>query len=138
MPSDSFKQHLWQKGQSGNPGGKYALPPELKGIRSLSQIEACKVISKYARMNKAELRAVCTKDETPVLELAIASIFAKCIETGDHSKLTFLLDRSIGRIPEIKETDEDVAARQELHSLSDQELAKIIRERLPELEASKE
>lgn len=127
----------WKPGQSGNPSGRPKIPEALRGIHSLTQPEVCKIISKYARMEKAELIGASENPKTSALELCIASIFVACIKTGDYTKLSFLLDRAIGKVPVIEETDEDKAARQEIQSLSNDELIRLVTEKLPELTAKK-
>lgn len=133
-------EHLrpWKPGQSGNPHGAPKLPEHLRGIKSLSQLEACKIISKYGRMSKEELMVAMENPKVPVVELAVASVFVSAIKYGDCSRLAFLLDRAIGKAPIITETEEEIAARQEIHNLSNQELFRLMKEKLPELEASKE
>lgn len=121
----------WPKGVSGNPSGKWSLPEDLKGIRNLSQLETTKIISKYARMLLVELNERLKDPKTPVLELAIASIFSKSIAQGDFMRLSFLLDRAIGKVPVTVESDEDVSERDTLAKLSMNELLTLVKENLP-------
>lgn len=71
--------------------------------------------------------------ETPAIEAHVASIFMHGIKHGDHLRLSFLLDRAIGKVPIAVEDDEDRAARREIEDLSDEELIRIVAEKLPEL-----
>lgn len=123
----------WKPGQSGNPSGGPRLPAELLAIRALTRAEACRYIAKYARMTKEELELAATNPKTTAIELSIASIFMKCIQHGDSTRLQFLLDQSIGKIPVATETDEEKLARQDLQNLSDQELIKLVKDKIPEL-----
>jgi hypothetical protein len=93
-------EHLkpFVKGQSGNPGGMPRIPDHLRGIASLTQGEVTKIVSKYARMTCGELQAVGDSADTPVLEVAIASVFMQAIKHGDYTRLAFLLDRAIGKV----------------------------------------
>lgn len=124
---------MWQKGQSGNPKGRYvSLPPELKAIKSLSSIEVLKIISKYARMTWDELEANLQQPKTPVIERAVASIFSQSIEKGDFMRLSFLLDRAIGKVKEIEfEDEEEVDAAEEVKQLSMAELLTLVKTTLP-------
>lgn len=137
MRGEHLKPYHFKPGVSGNPSGRPILPDELRAIRSLNQVEACKLISKYARMTKDELLKAVDDESTPVIELSIASIFSKCVENGDYTRLSFLLDRAIGKVPSIAESDEETLARAEIQSLSDQELLRLITEKLPELTSIK-
>lgn len=123
----------WQKGQSGNPNKIYSrLPPELLAIKSFTNKEAIKVISKYARMTYSELLASLGDKKTPCIELAIAEVFKMSIEKGDHIRLSFLLDRSIGKVKEIEpEDDEEIDAVEEVKQLSMAELLTLVKTNLP-------
>ncbi len=128
----------WQPGQSGNPSGRPRLPDELRAIRALTSLEVCKLVSKYARMSFSELEALLESKSIPVIELTIASIFAKAFESGDFTRLSFLLDRAIGKVAVMEESDEDKAARKEIEDLSDGELLRLVVAKIPELTAKSE
>lgn len=139
MQPNSLKNlKAWPKGMSGNPGGKPRVPEELRGINSFSQLEITKLISKYGRMTGKEILACQqTEDGKPnpdltVMELAIISIFEKSIENGDCQKLSFLLDRCVGKLDSPLENEEADDARAQLQKLSFQELVLFVRENLPE------
>jgi len=118
----------WKPGQSGNPGGRKALPPELRGIHALTQLEVCALVSKYARMSRDELQAAVGSPSTPMLEIAIASIFAQAAKHGDFARLAFLLDRAIGKVKVVEESDQ---AMQDLAAKSTQELLELVAAKMP-------
>lgn len=125
----------WKPGQSGNPLGKPKLPEALKGIKGLTQMEANRLISKYARMILSQLKDAIANPLTPVVDLAICSIWHKSIQQGDYQRLAFLLDRAIGKVPLIKdEDDEEKAAREELEGLSTTELLKVVKDHFGNLD----
>lgn len=121
----------WKPGQSGNPGGLPKIPEALRKILALSQGEVTRLISKYARMNRDDILAAMKAKSTPMLELAIANIFAQSAERGDYARLAFLLDRAIGKVPVADPNDEEKEAFKEIRSLSDQELLRIVKEKVP-------
>lgn len=127
-----FKENQWQKGQSGNPGGKPRLPEELKGINSLSQHEVTKLISKHARLPYQELKEFLLDAANPSLELAIASVLEKGIEKGDFLRISFLLDRAIGRVKDIIQDDDTDEELERLRSLPMRQLLTLIQNTLPE------
>ncbi len=69
-----------------------------------------------------------------MLEVAIASVFAQAAKNGDYTRLSVLLDRAIGKVPVIEPTDEEAAALKDIRDLSDQELLRLVKEKIPELE----
>ena len=121
----------WPKGQSGNPGGKLKLPEALRNIRHLTPIELCKIVSKYARMKRKELQIAVEDQDTPMIDLAIASIFAQSAKNGDYQRLAFLLDRTVGKVPDMIEDDEDRSEREELAKLSLNELLTLVKTNFP-------
>lgn len=123
----------YPKGISGNAGRSYSnLPDHLKGIRSLTHLEVVKLISKYARFTEREIDVALADPDAPMIELCFASIFKKCKEFGDFTRIGFLLDRSVGKAREIEEDDESNEARNELEKLSIKELLTLVKNNLPE------
>lgn len=133
MHANSLKNlKSWPKGVSGNPHGRRPIPESLQGIRSLSLIETIKIISKYARMTKKEMRAVQEDQNTSVLDLSIISIFQASMREADHSKLNFLLDRCVGKVKDQLEGDDDLDEREQLQKLSVNELLTLVKTHMPE------
>lgn len=137
MHANSLKNlKPFPKGFSGYAGkGKSHLPEELKGIRALSAFEVNRMIARYARMIMSSLLEKLEDPGTTVLELAIASIFQKSIQQGDFAKLSFLLDRCIGKVQiNIEEDEDDLDAREEIKNLSMSELLTLIKTPTKEIE----
>lgn len=89
----------WKKGVSGNRTGR---PKELltqDGIKSL--------ISKFYRLSPKQLMAITEDEESELIEIHVASIIMAGIRKGDLSAMNGLLDRTIGRVPDPKDEDED-------------------------------
>ncbi len=124
----------WKPGQSGNPTGRPKIPEHLRGILALMPDEVSRMIAKYARMDRAELGLMLETKAMPMLEACIAKIFQESYAKGDFTRLSFLLDRAIGKVPAVQPTDDEAAALQEIRDLSNEELIKLVKEKLPELE----
>lgn len=88
----------FQKGQSGNPGGRPKLPPELKAIKELTVEEVKRIFAKYARMSIPEIEKCALSQDLPIFELVVASGLRRAFTYGDYKRLNFILDRTIGRI----------------------------------------
>jgi hypothetical protein len=124
----------YPKGVSGNTGrtGYRQIPDALREVRSLSQLEVTKLISKYARLTCKELNKYSSDANLSVLDRAIVSVFRESILSGDFTRLAFLLDRCIGKIPVHIETDEEEEERDELKKLSMNELLTLVKTNLSE------
>lgn len=84
-------KHLrpFQKGQSGNPGGK---PKQL-----LTKDKVKSVLGKFSEMTRGDLQKIIENPESQMLAVMVASIMLKAVETGDFSRVNFILDRAIGK-----------------------------------------
>ncbi len=69
-----------------------------------------------------------------MLEMAIAQIFWQSAIHGDYARLSFLLDRAVGKVQPSQDDDEDKASRRELQSLTDRELLQVVKAKIHLLE----
>lgn len=67
-----------------------------KGLLRSDDVKA--TLSKFWHLSKSQLRDVLESDKTTMGELMIAAVMAKAAKDGDASRLSFLLDRVIGRV----------------------------------------
>lgn len=88
----------FQKGQSGNPGGRPKLPDALKGVSIITNFELQKIISKYFRMTKPEVVEAGTSETLAMIEVAIARCLVVAAKFGDFNKLAHLVDRVGGKV----------------------------------------
>ena len=86
--------HQFQKGCSGNPGGR---PKNV-----LTKHKVTQVFSRMALMNMDEIEDIVKKKNhkngKSSLEVMVAAIIGKAVAQGDHTRLNFLLDRTIGKV----------------------------------------
>lgn len=90
----------WKKGQSGNPGGKKALPADLRKVANLTSEELRRTISKHFRMTKAEISAVLDDPASPTINLIIAKTIERSLTFGDIAKAEYLFQRLMGKVVE--------------------------------------
>lgn len=90
----------FEKGIVTNPRGRPPLPEEYKKIQKLNADQVKAMIAKFAVMTLDEMRQYLDSGKAPVFEVMIGTIINKCIEEGDHARLNFLLDRTIGKVKE--------------------------------------
>jgi len=132
MNNKNLKQVGWQKGKSGNPNGRPRMPEDMRNIASLTTMEVVKLISKMARMTLAELNSSIKDPTSTVIDISIANIFLQCIDKGDFTRLSFLLDRAIGKAPVAIDTDDDRNERAKLTKMSMNELLTLVKNVVPE------
>lgn len=88
------------QGKSGNPSGRPKMPEELRVIKEMTQSHVKRVISKLAEMSREEMDAWVETGVPSNLERMVSAIIVRAIAEGDHNKLSFLLDRTIGKVVE--------------------------------------
>jgi len=125
--------HLWKKGQSGNPAGRSKLPEHLKAIKAFTAEEISRMISKYGRMTLLDLEIVKDNPDSAIMDRIFAKMFCDTFEKGSYATLTFLLDRCIGKVPDVVYTEpEDSPEKEELRKMPIQELLQLVRKAIPE------
>ena len=82
--------------QPANKGRK-KLPRDLAVANSLTKAKLEGLLNLHLWMTEKELNKVVKDAKTPMISKAIASIISKAIENGDDRRLTFILDRLIGK-----------------------------------------
>ena len=82
--------------QPANSGRK-KLPRDLVVATSLTKTKLEGLLNLHLWMTEGELVKVIKDPKTPMLSKTIASIIMKAIENGDDRRLTFILDRLIGK-----------------------------------------
>lgn len=114
MSQEKKGPHRFKKGQSGNPKGRPQDPPELHLINQLTKREFSLLLNKILQCPPEKLKDF----KGNVLELWLAAGATKAIQTGDYSRLEFLINRLIGKVPDKLEVSE-------IDSVSDEELLKM-------------
>lgn len=99
MPRKPPPKHgQFKPGQSGNPGGKPIIPPEVKEAYKLTQHRFTLLVNKYLSMNREQLRAAAQDPAATTLDLIVLKVIQQAIEKGDQVRLSFILDRLIGKV----------------------------------------
>lgn len=83
----------FKAGESGNPGGRPALPDDLKAARALNRVELERILNKFLFMTVEEIKASVKLTSISAFELMVASIVVKGVELADTNRVSFLLDR---------------------------------------------
>jgi acyl-CoA hydrolase len=96
-PRRTIKQRLGQ-----------TLEKELFAQKKISAEEIALLISRLARMSVNEVRNIAR--ESRAIDCALARVFLGAIDDGDHHKLNFLLDRSIGKQPDVAQVNNTIIA----------------------------
>lgn len=88
----------FEKGVSGNPGGRPKVSDALRGVVNVTNVELVKLISKYFRMNILEVLQAAESQVLPMIEVAIARCLEVTAKGGDFNKLAPLVDRVGGKV----------------------------------------
>lgn len=127
--AEHLKKYAFPKGVSANPGGKP------KWLLTKGQVE--QAFQAFHSMTKEELIKVRDDDKSLAMHAMIASIMIKTIEHGDQSRMQFLLDRAIGKVPQIVTMSDEEIVLDEIKALSDEQLIELAKQKIPQLEGPK-
>lgn len=99
VPANGFKN-----GIAANPKGRTPLPKDLKAeiktIKKLTPSLVAALITKYCHKTKAEIMEALKDPNTSAIDLTICTVLSKAMNNGDHLRLEFLLNRTIGKVAE--------------------------------------
>lgn len=91
----------FKAGQIGNPKGRTPMPDDIRTItRSFTPTYIKGVIAKLSLMKPDDLVLGLEMNSFNSVETMVANIIKRAIVEGDHSRLNFLLDRTIGKVVE--------------------------------------
>lgn len=137
FPAKKLGNPNWVPGVCQNPTGKPKLPEHLRLIKAFTAPEIARYIAKYGRSTMEELILVESDKESPMIERIFSRMFRQAFDSDSNTALAtlkFLLDRSIGKVPDIILTDQsaDDPERESLKRLSLDELLQVVRRMIPE------
>lgn len=130
------RTYNWKPGQSGNPSGKPKLPEHLRLIKDFTPSEVSRYIAKYGRSTMEDLILTESDPDSPIIERIFSRMFRQAFDGKSEAALPtlkFLLDRSIGKIPDVilGEPEDDVE-REGLRKLTLEELLNLVRRMIPD------
>ena len=91
------------KGQVLNPNGRPKVPEHIKEARKMTQIKFADILYKHINSTHGELQDMMDNPETPALDMIVVKVLAEAIKHGDEKRLNFILDRTIGKVKEVRE-----------------------------------
>lgn len=113
----------FKKGQSGNPGGRTALPPEIRSFREMSYKDFLSNLQKFGTMTREQLVSEMQRPDATNFELLFGKIVQSAVE-GERDARALLLDRLWGKAKEAPDAPEGEF---------DEMLDKISRDKITEL-----
>ena len=112
-----------KKGETVNPNGRPKLSEEAKAVKKMTSEQAITIFSKLIAATPKDLVEMANKEDASFLEKCVAVVAKKALETGDISRLEFLLNRSIGPVKQkIDHTSSDKSMSPNLDGKTKEEL----------------
>ena len=93
---DFYKGHKLTPPGPGRP----AVTPEIKATRQLNTQELVRILNELVHADKETLIAKTKDPKTTVFELIICSILKNAYDKGDQQRISFILDRLVGKVKE--------------------------------------
>jgi Family of unknown function (DUF5681) len=125
----------YKPGQSGNPGGRPKLPEHLRLIKAFTAEEIQRIIAKHGRSTLDNILKIKDDPKAAVIDRIFARMFHDSFFSREGEALNaikFILDRSIGKVPDVVLTEpEDDQEREGLRKLTLEELLHLVRRMIP-------
>lgn len=91
------KGRPFEPGKSGNPRGSSEIARQLGDVKHLNKLKVAEILNRFMTMSLDEVMLFANNKSNPAVEVLVASIIVFGIKHGDQSRLTFLLDRLLGK-----------------------------------------
>ena len=121
--------------EKGNQFGKGRPPvsPDLKKLMKLNQNELHRLLNATLDATKEDLMKIQKDESAKAVERAFVSIIIKAIQTGDHTRMEWMISRLLGKIPDVVHVQE-----QHVDDESKKALEEYVLERKQRNEAKRE
>lgn len=90
----------WTPGEQPKSPGRPELPREFKKARRLTRTAFEGICNRFVHMTGPELRKAKYEPQRTQLERIVIAVLEKAEGWGDTSRLNFVLDRLIGKVPD--------------------------------------
>ena len=91
------------KGVSGHPEGRPPMPPEVKTLKQMNEIELVRLSNELLALEPHEIREV-FQEQHPELRsithVAFAAALLKTVETGQLANMMPIIERGVGKVKE--------------------------------------
>ncbi len=123
----------FQKGQSGNPGGRRKETSEVTLFKKTTYEEFINYLQKYGSMTKTAMKKELEKSSTSMFETIFARIIFQAA-MGEKDARQVLLERLWGKVKDQVEHSGKMDYRDiNVANMSNEELISVIKEAYPEL-----
>ena len=104
----------WKPGETG-----HQLPSDLRRARRLNKVEFERIANKYFYSSKEEIAKAMSEEGVPAIEFAVCKVIVEAAKHGDTKRLSFLLDRLLGKP---KESIEISRPKDDVSELGDEDI----------------
>lgn len=115
-------KHLWKPGQSGNPGGKKPIPPEIKAFRQTTYNDFIAKLQEFGFKSVEEIQEYARRTDITMFESIFSNMLlaAKGHDADALKAKQMLFDRLWGKVPDQLKLDQNnTTAPQIIISLPD-------------------
>lgn len=85
-------------GNRANPGGRPALPGDIKEAKKLTHFELQRILTEFLHLDPVALKDRLQAPTATMLEGMVGAIILRAVKEGCATRLNFLFDRIVGKV----------------------------------------
>ncbi len=115
----------FKPGQSGNPGGRFQLPPELKQFRKMKYEEFLDSLQKLGGLPRSEFKLQAEDPSNTMFQGMFSKMLLQAHD-GDRHARTEILERLWGKVKEVHEIQDSSKLEDKIKTLSPEKQEQLI------------
>jgi hypothetical protein len=117
-PKNGFDKDPERARRAGRKSGTATV--DIRASRQMAALDFEQIVYKYMRSPIEDLRRIMTDPNTPAIELVVIKLLVLSIQHGDISRINLLLERTIGKVTDKMEVNNNLTVKSLHDTIVDQ------------------